>query len=180
MAELGAKTEIAARALEFVILTATRTSETRNAKWTEFDFDKRIWTIPAINTKTNKEHKIYLNDKLLSILEQVKKIKAGEYVFSGRKPNKPLSDMAMLMLIRRMKYEDITTHGFRSSFRDWAAEQTNFAREVAEASLAHAIGDKVEAAYRRGDLFEKRQQLMEAWAKHCYKEKTTKMGELKK
>lgn len=169
MAELGARTEIAARALEFVILTATRTSETRNAKWSEFDFSKRVWTIPAERMKMGKEHKVYLNDKLLSILEQMKEIKAGDYVFFGRNSSNPLSDMAMLMLLKRMKYEDITVHGFRSSFRDWAAEKTNFSREVAEASLAHAIGDKVEAAYRRGDLFEKRQQLMEAWAEYCHK-----------
>jgi integrase len=171
MAKLGARTEIAARALEFVILTATRTSETRNAKWCEFDFSKRVWTIPAERMKMGKEHKIYINDKLLSILEQMKKIKAGEYVFAGRKPSNSLSDMAMLMLLRRMKYDEITVHGFRSSFRDWAAEQTNYAREVAEASLAHAIGDKVEAAYRRGDLFEKRQLLMQEWAEYCYNDK---------
>ena len=153
------------------ILTTTRTSETLKAKWTEFDLKQKIWTIPAERIKTRKTHRVPLSAPALAILKELNESNAGDYVFPGSKRNKPLSDMAMLMLLRRMKHDDITVHGFRSTFRDWAAEQTNHSREVAEMCLSLAIGDKVEAAYRRGDLFEKRQQLMDEWARYCYQPK---------
>ena len=157
---------LAAIALEFVILTATRTSETINAKWQEFNLSDKVWIIPAERIKTGKEHRIPLSDSAIAILEKLQVIKDGEYVFNNRN-QKPISNMAMLQLLKRMNKAEITVHGFRSTFRDWAAEQTNYPREVAEAALSHAVGDKVEAAYRRSDFFEKRRQMMDAWARYC-------------
>ena len=171
MTVLKKESGLAAKALELAILTTTRTSETLKAKWTEFDLKQKIWTIPAERIKTRKTHRVPLSAPALAILKELNESNAGDYVFPGSKRNKPLSDMAMLMLLRRMKHDDITVHGFRSTFRDWAAEQTNHSREVAEMCLSLAIGDKVEAAYRRGDLFEKRQQLMDEWARYCYQPK---------
>jgi integrase len=158
---------VAARALEAAILTAARTSEIIGARWDELDFEAKLWTIPAIRMKAAKEHRVPLAEPMLAILEPMKTIRLGDFVFPGRKARKPLSNMAMAMVLRRLGRGDLTVHGFRSTFRDWAAECTNFPREVAEMALAHTLSDKVEAAYRRGDLFEKRRQLMEAWAKHC-------------
>jgi integrase len=171
---IRSRNALSALALEFVILTATRTSETLGARWSEFDLKQAVWTIPAARTKASREHRVPLSARALEILEAVAPLKPGTsdkakaaYVFPGQRANSGLSSMALLVLLRRMERTDITVHGFRSTFRDWAAERTNFPREVAEMALGHTIGDKVEAAYRRGDLFEKRRKLMEAWAKYC-------------
>jgi integrase len=158
VAELRQQDGIAARALEFLILTAARTGEVIGAQWSEIDLSKRLWIVPAERTKTGKEHRVPLSARAIEILEQMPH--ASEHVFE-------LSNMAFLMLLRRMGQGGITAHGFRSSFRDWCAERTNFPSEVAEMALGHAVGDKVEAAYRRGDLFEKRRQLMDSWSAFC-------------
>lgn len=166
---LKAQSGIAARALEFLILTATRTSETIGARWDEIDLDKALWVIPADRIKAGREHRVPLSASALAILKEQAKVREAdaEHVFIGGKGKRPLSTNAFLALLRRMERTDITAHGFRSTFRDWAAERTNYPRDVAEMALAHAIGDKVEAAYRRGDLFEKRKRMMDDWAKHC-------------
>jgi integrase len=158
---------VAAAALEFLILTATRTSETIGGRWSEIDFDNATWTIPADRIKAGREHRVPLSEPAVALLNRLNKIRHGDFIFPGGKTGKPLSNMALLALLKRMNRDDLTAHGFRSTFRDWAAERTNFPREVAEMALAHAVSDKVEAAYRRGDLFHKRRHLMVAWAKHC-------------
>jgi integrase len=151
-------------AFEFLILTATRTSEVILADWSEIDLKEKAWTIPAERMKAGKIYRVPLSDRCVEILKRAKEISdGGPYVFPGQSEKKPLSNMAFLMMIKRMK-KDITTHGFRSSFRDWAAERTNFSREVCEMALAHTVSNKVEAAYLRGDLFDKRRQLMNTWA----------------
>ena len=166
MAKLRNQNGTAAAALEFAILTATRTSETIGARWSELDPDAALWTIPADRIKAGRAHRVPLSPPALAILKRMRREHAAsEFVFPGKRG--PLSNMALLAVLKRMGRDDITTHGFRSTFRDWAAETTNYPREVAEAALAHVVGDKVEAAYRRGDLFEKRRRLMAAWAKHC-------------
>lgn len=152
-------------ALEFAILTATRTGEVRGAKPEEFDLDKAMWTIPAERMKAGKEHRVFLSPRAIEILKGLPK--AGDYVFPGRWPKKPMSDGAMLMTLERMGRGDVTVHGFRSTFKDWAAECTNYPNIVSEMALAHEISSDVEAAYRRGDLFEKRKRLMLDWAKYC-------------
>ena len=153
----------AARALEWLILNASRTGEVIGAKAGEVDLDKGIWTIPAERMKSGREHRIPLSPRAIEIARE----QEGPYLFPGLRNGDPLSNMAMLKLLRRMGRDDITTHGFRSTFRDWAAECTSYPNEVCEMALAHAIGDKVEAAYRRGDLFEKRRQLMLDWGRYC-------------
>jgi len=158
---------VGARALEFLILTAARTSEVIGARWEEFDLDGRLWTIPAERMKAGREHRVPLSAAAIATIRKFEKLRVGEFVFPSPKLTRPLSNMAMLMVLERMGRDDLTAHGFRSTFRDWAAEQTNVPGEVAEMALAHAVGDKVEAAYRRGDLFEKRRELMEAWADYC-------------
>jgi integrase len=167
MESLRQQEGVAAKALEWLILTATRTSETIGAKWDEIDFDEKTWTIPADRIKGGKEHRVPLSPDALKIAKAMHKVTDGDYVFPGGKVGKPLSTNALLALLKRMKRSDLTAHGFRSTFRDWAAEQTNYAREVAEMALAHTVSDKVEAAYRRGDLFAKRKRLMAEWAKYC-------------
>lgn len=167
MAALRAQDGIAARGLEFQILTAARTGEVIGARWEEFDEAKRQWTVPAGRMKAGREHRVALSSRALAILGSMRAVAQSEYVFPGQRAGRPLSNMAFLQLLKRMQRNDLTAHGFRSTFRDWAAEQTSYAREVVEMALAHAISDKVEAAYRRGDLFEKRRQLMENWARHC-------------
>ncbi len=169
MVELREQGGTAALALELLILTATRTSEILGAAWTEIDFEAKVWTIPAARMKMKREHRVPLSAPAVALLKRLHEGPAGELVFPGARRGKPLSNMALLKLLARMDRDDITVHGFRSTFRDWAAECTNFPREVAEMALAHAVGDKVEAAYRRGDLFEKRRQLMTAWAGWCSK-----------
>lgn len=155
---------VAALALEFTILTAARTGEVLGATWDEIDFENATWIIPAERMKAAKEHRVPLSPRAVEVLEQVKLL-GGQYVFPGSRGGM-LSSMAMTMLMRRMKV-DVTVHGFRSSFRDWAAEQTGYAYEVAEMALAHTIGSATERAYRRGDLFNKRRRLMEDWARFC-------------
>lgn len=170
MAALRAQEGTAARALEFAILTAARTGEVIGARWNEFKLVEKIWIIPGERMKAGKEHRVPLSVRAIEILKEMKQENdhdAEDYVFAGRGPGRALSNMAFLMLLRRMGRGDLTTHGFRSSFRDWCAERTNFPSEAAEMALAHTVGDKVEAAYRRGDMLEKRHQLMEAWSSFC-------------
>ncbi len=167
LGELRARGSMAARALELTILAATRTSETLHATWDEIDFDAAKWTIPAERTKTGKEHEVPLSPPALGILNGLKPISDGGYVFSGAKPGKPLSSMAMTMQMRRMGFDEFTVHGFRSTFRDWAGETTTFPNHVCEMALAHTISNKSESSYRRGTLLEKRRELMNAWAAFC-------------
>lgn len=165
MAELATRPAVAARALEFCILTATRTQETIGAQWAEIDLDKGVWCIPAARMKMQRPHKVPLSKQVVALLRSLPRERGNEFVFLGGSKGRPLSNMAMMMLLRdRMGRTDITVHGFRSSFKDYAAEQTNAPNIVSEMALAHKIPDKVEAAYRRGDLFEKRRRLMNAWA----------------
>ncbi len=167
MIELREQPGIAARALEFTILTAARTGETTGATADEFMLDQKLWTIPASRMKAGIEHRVPLTERAVAIVDDMHAGQHGAFVFRGGKAGKPLSNMAMLALLKRMGRPDITVHGFRSAFRDWSAEQTNYPREVAEAALAHQLDDRVEAAYRRGDLFEKRRRLMNDWSKYC-------------
>lgn len=169
MTELRAQPGVGARALEFAILTGARSGEVRGARWSEVDIRSQpsVWVVPGLRTKTKKEHRIPLSADAVRLLEALPRMSGDELVFSGVKPGQPLSDMTLTAVLRRMGRSDITAHGFRSSFRDWAAEATNYPHEVAEMALGHAVGDKVEAAYRRGDLFEKRLRFMNDWAKFC-------------
>jgi integrase len=165
MVDLAKMEGMGARALEFAILCASRSGEVRGATWGEIDLKGSVWTIPAERMKAKKEHRVPLSGKVLAILEALPKVADTDLVFPGTKG--PLSDMSLTAVLRRMERSDLTAHGFRSTFRDWAAEQTAYPSEVVEMALAHAIGNKVEAAYRRGDLFEKRARLMADWAKYC-------------
>jgi integrase len=164
MNELRARQATAALALEFAILTAARSGEVLGARWDELDLDRAIWTVPAERMKAGREHRVPLSSPALKIVKGLHDDRNGDFVFSGQKPGEPLSVMALEMVLRRMQIENATVHGFRSSFRDWAAESTNFPNEVCEAALAHVVENKAEAAYRRGDLFDKRRKLMETWA----------------
>ncbi|GLS41570.1 phage integrase [Mesorhizobium tianshanense] len=158
---------VSPKALEFAILTATRTGEVVGARWPEIDIENALWTIPADRMKAGKEHRVPLSDRALEILKSLPREKDNDSVFIGDKAGKPLSNMALLMTLRRMERADLTTHGFRSTFRDWAAEQTAYPNEMLEMALAHTVSDKTEAAYRRGDLMEKRRRLMSDWATYC-------------
>ncbi|MBM1558764.1 integrase arm-type DNA-binding domain-containing protein [Sulfitobacter mediterraneus] len=163
MEELSTRKGVSARALTFTILTAARSGETRGMTWAEVDLNNGVWTIPARRMKAAKEHRIPLS--LTAIAQLGERGADTDLVFgSETKAGKPISDMSMTALLRRMEYDNITVHGFRSTFRDWAGETTSFPREVIEAALAHGIKNKAEAAYARGDLFDKRRTLMEAWA----------------
>jgi integrase len=174
-ANLREQQGIAARALEFLILTATRTGEVVGARWSEFDLGEKVWTVPSDRMKAGKEYRVPLCPATVAIIEQMQaaRVNGHQFVFPGGKLGKPLSNMAMLKLLQRMDRGELTAHGFRSSFRDWAAERTSYPTEVAEMALAHTVSDKVEAAYRRGDLFAKRRRLMEEWARHCELTKAT-------
>ncbi len=167
MAALREQGSTSALALEFLILTATRTGEVIGATWAEIDLGAALWTIPDERMKAKREHRVPLSRPALAILKRLHESRSSEFVFPGAKASKPLSNMALLKLLERMKRTDLTVHGFRSTFRDWAAERTNFPREVAEHALAHSLPDKVEAAYRRGDLFDKRRLMMDEWARFC-------------
>lgn len=168
MAKLRAQPGLSAKALEFCILTATRTGETIYARWKEIDLAASVWIIPAARMKIPREHRVPLSAAALSVLRDLAaESDSNAYVFSGRGPGEPLSNMALLMTLKRMGRGNLTTHGFRSTFRDWAAERTEFAGEVVEAALAHVVANQVEAAYRRGDLFDKRRQLMQAWSDYA-------------
>ncbi len=170
MAELRTREALAARALEFCILTAARSGEVLGATWAEIDLDAKLWSVPAHRMKAGRDHRAPLSDAAMTILKAIAPLQpegdGSAFLFPGQRPNRPLSAMAMEMLLRRQG-KDITVHGFRSSFRDWAAEETSYPREVAEAALAHVVGDATERAYRRGDALEKRRALMEAWASYC-------------
>jgi integrase len=157
----------AAAALEFAILTAARTGEVIGVLWPEIDMSAAVWAVPKERMKAGVEHRVPLSEQALAILRRMEKQKVNDVIFCGQKPGRALSNMALLMMLRRMGRDDITAHGFRSTFRDWAAERTGFPREVVEAALAHKIASKVEAAYMRSDLFEKRRALMEQWAEFC-------------
>lgn len=158
---------MAALALQFIILTATRTSEVLNARWAEFDLDAGVWVVPAARMKTGKEHAVPLSPDALAILRTAQaELIESEFVFAGRN-GKALSNMACLAVLKRMGRADLTVHGFRSTFRDWCSESTAYPRDVAEMALAHAINDKTEAAYRRGDLFDKRTRMMVDWSAYC-------------
>ena len=162
---------IAARALEFAVLTAARTGEVIGARWSEIDLLDKTWTVPAARMKAHREHRVPLSARALTVLAEMQEARHGNatdvFVFPGRKPGTQLSNMAFLMLLRRMGRGDLTAHGFRATFKTWASERTSVQNEIVEASLAHVIGDKVEQAYRRSDLFEKRRRLMQQWATFC-------------
>ena len=160
--------ELVKLGFEFTILCATRTSETLNATWEEIDHETRTWTIPGVRMKSGVDHRVPLSPRCIEILERADTISVeATYVFPGRTTDRPLSNMSFLMTLRRMQRTDITVHGFRSSFRDWAAEQTNVPRAVCEAALAHTLRDRTEAAYHRTDLFDRRRELMASWSAYA-------------
>ena len=165
MAELHKREDTSARALEFAILTAARSGEVLAARWEEFDLAGAVWAVPAEHMKTGKEHRVPLAPRTVKIVKDM--VRSSEFVFPRDKSGKPLSERALWKKLRHMKVENASAHGFRSTFRDWAAERTNYPNHVVEMALAHAIGDSVEAAYRRGDLFDKRRRLMDEWARFC-------------
>lgn len=165
MMDLRQRNGVAACALEFAILTAARSGEVRGARWEELDIEARTWIVPAERMKGRRTHRVPLSDAALAIISCMPRLMSSPYIFAGARGGE-LSDMALTAVLRRMGVE-VTVHGFRSTFRDWAAEATAFPREVAEEALAHILANKVEAAYRRSDLFDKRRRLMEAWAAFC-------------
>ena len=167
MVKLRERGAIAARGLEFLILTAARTGEVVGARWDEIDLAAKVWTIPADRMKSEKEHRTPLSPDALTVLQAMSETRQNDFVFPGNRPQSPLSKMALPRLLESLGYDDLTVHGFRSSFRDWTAENTAYPRDVCEMALAHAVSDKVEAAYRRGDLLAKRQRLMDDWATFC-------------
>jgi integrase len=173
MTMLRKREAVAARALEFAILTAARSGEVIGARWHEIDLGTALWTVPASRMKAAREHRVPLSTDAVALLTEMAKLQPAEdgdgsaMVFPGAKPGQPLSQMAMLMLLRRMERSDLTAHGFRSTFRDWCAEATSYPNEMAEIALAHTVGDKVEAAYRRGDMIDRRRRMMDDWANFC-------------
>ena len=170
---------LAAQALELTILTAARSGEILGMGWSEVDLDKKIWTVPANRMKAGREHRVPLSERAVAILRQLAEIKTGDFVFPGQRKNRRLSNMAIFMMLRRMK-ADVTVHGFRSSFRDWAGNETSYPRDLIETALAHVIGDKAEQAYRRSDALEKRRKLMEAWASYCEPKANSNVLQLRK
>jgi integrase len=166
MIELRKLTDVSARVLEFQILTAARSGEVVAARWDDINMSTRVWTIPGERMKAGREHRVPLSDTAMKVLGQQAALREGDFVFPGRRPEQAIGIDASMKPVQKLGYR-ITAHGFRSAFRDWAAEQTNFPREIAEASLAHAIGSAVERAYQRGDFLAKRRQLMAAWADFC-------------
>jgi integrase len=166
IAELRKHNSLSHRALEMTILTCCRTSEVLEARWDELDLNEGIWTIPEERMKAGKSHRVPLTSPLRSLLESLNRIDDSPFLFPGQKEGQSLSNMSMLMTLRRMGYKHITVHGFRSTFRDWAAENTSHPRDVCEQALAHTLESSVESAYRRGDMFEKRRKLMEDWAQY--------------
>jgi integrase len=165
IAKLREREAMAALALEFAVLTAARSGEVLGARWSEIDLE--VWPIPAARMKAACEHRVPLNEHTLAILTKLSEAKVSEYIFPGQRGGRPLSVMALEMVLRRMGVEDATVHGFRSSFRDWCGNETHFPRELAEHALAHVIGDKAEQAYRRSDALARRRELMSAWADYC-------------
>jgi integrase len=179
IASLREREAMASLALEFLILTSARSGEVLGARWPEIDFEAKVWTIPASRMKATREHRVPLSGRAAAILTRLDKAKTGEFVFFGQRPGTPLSTMALEMVLRRMKAEGTTVHGFRSAFRDWAGNETHYPRELAEAALAHVIGDKSEQAYWRSDALEKRRALMEAWAAYCEPKDASNVIDLK-
>ena len=176
MTDLRERPALAALALEFTILTAARSNEVFGARWDEIDRKAKVWIVPADRMKAGREHRVPLSAPALAVLDKAEAVRGdGDLVFPGQKKGRPLSVMAMDMLLRRMKL-DVTVHGFRSSFRDWFGEATTFPRDLAEQALAHVVGDETERAYRRGDALEKRRKLMDAWAAHLARGKTKNAG----
>jgi integrase len=175
MVELSSNDSVSALALRFLILTATRTNEVLHAQWNEIDIDSAVWTVPAERMKARREHRVPLSDAAMETVNTVPRIVGNAYLFPGTRRGQPLSNMALLQLMRGMGYGvegergDYVPHGFRSSFRDWSGEVSSFPRDVAEMALAHVIENKVEAAYRRGDLFAKRRKMMQEWADYVNK-----------
>ncbi|MBD1549781.1 site-specific integrase [Roseibium aggregatum] len=166
--DLKRREGLAARALEFLILGACRSGEVRHLQWSELDMNAKIWTVPKERMKAGRPHRVPLTDRMIAILREIEQMKLNEqYVFVGPNKHRPFSDAALGVVLKRMKIENCTVHGFRSSFRDWAGDNTSFPREVAEAALAHMVGDATERAYRRGDAFSKRRNLMEDWGEFC-------------
>jgi integrase len=185
LASLRTRAAIAARGLEFLILTGARTGEVIGARWNEIDLLDKTWTVPAARMKAHREHRVPLTARALAILGEMQAARHSDandaFVFPGHKSGTGLSNTAFLMLMRRMGRDDLTAHGFRATFKTWASERTSFQNEIVEAALAHVIGDKVEQAYRRGDLFEKRRRLMQQWAMYCTATpKADKVVELKR
>jgi integrase len=174
-ADLKARDAMAAKALRLTCLTGSRTNEVLGMRWEEIDFEARLWTCPVERMKTGEEHRVPLTDEMLAIIEPLRAMKS-DFVFEGQKRNKPLSNMSMLMLLRRMGVEGVTVHGFRSTFRDWASEMANAPREVAEMSLSHRVGSDVERAYARSDLLDKRRVLMDKWSKFSSGKPLDKLG----
>lgn len=167
MAKIRADKALSARAVEFVVLTATRSSEARGATWDEIDLEQRIWTIPAERMKANRPHRVPLSAPAVQLLKALNADRRGDYVLPGLASKKHISETSLYKALDRHGAGEFTVHGFRSSFRDWAGERTNHPREVAEQALAHIVGDETERAYRRGDALEKRRALMDAWAQFC-------------
>jgi integrase len=178
MADLAQREGTSVRALEFCILTAARIGEVLGIRWREIDLETAVWECPADRMKAGKPHRVPLSPAAVAVLSRMPRCKPEALVFPGAKPAKPLSNMVMAALFKRMKREGITTHGFRSSFRDWAGEATHYPREICEAALAHAVGNAVEQAYRRGDALEKRRALMHDWAAYAGGEKSAKVVKL--
>jgi integrase len=168
-----------AQVLEFAILTAARSGEVLGARWDEIDFNAKVWTIPAPRMKAGREHRVPLSDTALAILTRLSHVRTGDFVFTGRSHDKPLSTASVGKLLQRMGVEDATMHGFRSAFRDWAGNETHTPREVAEAALAHSVGDAAEQAYRRSDALEKRRALMAAWAAFLEQRDATNVVQLR-
>jgi integrase len=164
---LRASDSLAAQALELCILTAARSGEILGMRWAEVDLDKRLWTIPANRMKAGREHRVPPSERAVAILRKLHEVRSGDFVFPGQRKHRPLSNKAMDRMLRRMKADTVTVHGFRSSFRDWAGNETSHPRDLIETALAHVVGDKAEQAYRRSDALEKRRALMETWAGYC-------------
>ena len=167
VSELSVQGSVVARALTFVILTGVRSGEALGARWDEIDLVTKVWTIPAARMKAGRAHRVPLSTPALALLRDMEQQRSGDLIFPGQRPGKPLSSAVFLKLLRRMGRQNITAHGFRSAFRDFAGEQTNFPREVAEEALAHFVGDATERAYRRSDALEKRRELMQCWGEFC-------------
>jgi integrase len=169
LATLREREAISARALEFLILTAGRTGEVIGARWGEVDLLDKTWTVPAARMKAHREHRVPLSARAIDILQAMQPARDGDngFIFPGPRPRKPLSNVAFLRLLERMGLNDLTVHGFRATFKTWASERASFQNEIVEASLAHTIGGKVEQAYMRGDMFDKRRRLMQQWASFC-------------
>lgn len=179
MKSIGENKHPTYKAMQMTILTACRTSEVLGATWAEVDLERRVWTVPAERMKMRKEHRVPIPDALLAILESLTRVKNNPHLFPGMRAGKPLSNMTMLMGLREMGRSDLTMHGFRSTFRDWAGECTPHPRDVCEQALAHSLGNAVEAAYRRGDMFEKRRALMDDWAAYATRPVATNVVQLR-